>query len=86
MRANAIRNLKACATMAAAMLLPFPMGLQGPAVAALRPINGGASFGLQPRFERETVKKMASGGNSKKSLAGRLGGVRASAGAGYFWR
>jgi len=55
-------------------------------MAPIRPINGGASSGLQPRFEGETVKKMASGGNSKKSLAGRLGGVRASAGAGYFWR
>jgi hypothetical protein len=29
---------------------------------------------------------MASGGNSKKSLAGGLGGVGASSGAGYFWR
>jgi hypothetical protein len=35
MKATAIRKLKACATMVAAILLPFPMGLQRTAVAAL---------------------------------------------------
>ena len=57
MNASALRNLKACATMAAAMLLPFPMGLQWTAVAALAgsscpiPLERGTQWTYEGRVE-----------------------------------
>ena len=57
MNASALRNFKACATMAAAVLLPFPMGLQWTAVAAVAgsscpiPLERGTQWTYEGRVE-----------------------------------